>query len=63
MGEKLAKANERVKKQRGLVSDAGWKAKAEERVQEGERKRLGDLEAEIRELEGSLQRWEALRLE
>lgn len=63
VSEKLEKGNERVKKQRGMVGDEGWQAKAGEKVHEAERKKLGDLEAEIRELEGSLQRWEAIRLE
>lgn len=61
--EKIEKANERVKRQRGIVGDEGWKAKVDARLQEGEKKKLGDWEAELRELEGSLERWEALRLE
>lgn len=63
LSEKLEKANERVKRQRGLVGDAGWQAKVDTRVGEAERNKLGDWEAEVRELEGSLARWEALRLE
>lgn len=61
--DKLEKANERVKRQRGIVADEGWRTKVEARVQEVERKRLGDWEAEVRELEGSLERWEQLKLE
>lgn len=63
LGEKLDKANERLKRQRGLVGDAGWQAKVDARVGEAERTKLGDWETEVRELEGSLARWEALRLE
>lgn len=61
--DKVEKANEKVKKQRGIVSDEGWKAKVDAKLQEGEYRKLGDWEAELRELEGSLNRWEALKLE
>ena len=63
VGDKLEKANERVKRQRGIVGDKGWKDKVEAKLQEVELKKLSDWEAEVRELEGSLSRWEKLRLE
>lgn len=62
-GDKLEKANERVKRQRGIVGDEGWKSKVDAKLQDVEKKKLGDWEAEVRELEGSLSRWEKLRLE
>lgn len=61
--EKMERANERVKRQKGIVGDEGWKAKVDAKLQETEKKKLADWEAEVRELEGSLGRWEALKLE
>ncbi len=60
---KLTRANEMLKKQKGLVGDEAWKQKAGEGVQEMERRKLGDLEAEVRELEGSVGQFERLKLE
>lgn len=60
---KILKANERVNRQRGIVEDEGWKSKVDAKLQDVEKKKLEDWEAELRELEGSLERWEALKLE
>ena len=60
---KLARANEGVRRQRGIINDEGWNQKAAAAVKETERKRLGDLEAEVRALEGGLGEFERLKLE
>ena len=61
--QKLGRANEQLKRQKGIVGDQAWRAKASEQVQEGERRRLKDLEAEVRELEGGVGMFEQLKLE
>ncbi len=60
---KLHRASESVRRQRGVVHDEAWQKKAGEGVQEMERRRLRDMEAEVRELEGSLGEFERLKLE
>jgi len=61
--KKLNAASEGAKKQRAMVHDEEWKHKAILSVQESERKKLDNLEAEIRELEESIGRFETLKLE
>ena len=60
---KLVKASEGVRKQRAIVEDEGYRRKVEAGVQEGERRKLRDLEAECRGLEESVGQFERLRLE
>lgn len=60
---KMGVANEGIKKQRGILEDEGFQKKVKEELKEVERRRLEDFEAEVRELEGSVQRFEALKLE
>ena len=55
--KKLAVANEGVKKQRGILQDEGFLKKVKEELKEVERRKLEDLEAEVRELEGSVERF------
>lgn len=61
--KKMNTASEGAKKQRAMVHDEEWKKKAIASVQESERKKLDNLEAEIRELEDSIGRFETLKLE
>ena len=61
--KKLNAANDGVKKQRAMVDDEKWRQKADAKVQEGERKKLENLEAECREMEDSIASFEVLKLE
>ena len=61
--KKLGIANEGIKKQRGMLDDEGFQRKVKEELKEVERRKLEDYEAEVRELEGSVQRFEELKLE
>ena len=61
--KKLERASEVVKKQKGIVNDEGYKTKVSEELQEVERKKLKDAEAEVRELETSMQQFVRLKLE
>lgn len=45
------------------MHDEAWQKKAGEEVQEMERRRLRDMEAEVRELDGSVGEFERLKLE
>ena len=60
---KMVKAAEVVKKQKGLLGDEGFQAKVNAQTQEAERKKFSDAEAEVREMEASMQQFEALKLE
>ena len=60
---KMVRAAETVKKQKGILNDQGFKTKVSEELQESERKKLADAEAEVREMEVSMQQFEALKLE
>lgn len=53
--KKLAVASEGVKRQRGILQDEGFLKKVKEELKEVERRKLEDLEAEVRELEGSVE--------
>ena len=61
--KKLRTASDGAKKQRAMVHDEEWKKKAVASVQESERKKLENFEAEIREMEESIGRFETLKLE
>ena len=61
--KKLDKASEIVRKQRAILDDEGYKVKVSEELQEVERKKLKDAEAECREFEESIAQFERLRLE
>ena len=60
---KLEKASEGVKRQRGILDDEGYKKKVGDELQEVERRKLRDLEAECREFEESIQQFERLKLD
>ena len=59
---KMVKASEMVKKQRKMIEGDGW-AKMKREVQENETKKLEDAEGEVRVLEGTINRFERLKLE
>ena len=61
--KKLERASETVKKQRTILQDEVYKAKVSEELQEVERKRLRDAEAEVGEFEESIGMFERLKLE
>ena len=60
--KRMNTASEGAKKQRAMIHDEDWKEKAIVSVQESEKKKLDNLEAEIRELEDSIGRFETLKL-
>lgn len=60
---KLERANEAVKRQKAILNDEAYRAKVSEKLQEVERKKLEDAEAEVREMKNSLQQFERLKLE
>lgn len=61
--KKLNAASDGVKKQRAMVDDETWRQKADAKVQDGERKKMENLEAECREMEDSIASFERLKLE
>ena len=61
--KKLNAASDGVKKQRAMVDDESWQQKADMKVQEIERKKMENLEAECREMEESIASFEKLKLE
>jgi valyl-tRNA synthetase len=60
---KMEKASEVVKKQKSLLNDEAFASKVREELQELERTKLADAEKEVEEMQGSMQRLEALKLE
>ena len=61
--KKLERAAEGIKKQRGILEDEAYKSKVSEALQDVERRKLRDLEAESRAFEGSVAQFEQLKLE
>jgi valyl-tRNA synthetase len=61
--KKLERASELVKKQKGILADEGYKAKVGEELQEVERRKLRDAEAEVGEMEESVKQFELLKLD
>ena len=61
--KKLEKAAEAVKKQKKILSDEAYKTKVSKELQEVEQRKLEDAEAEVREMEISMQQFQALKLE
>ncbi|KAL9120281.1 MAG: hypothetical protein Q9187_003160 [Circinaria calcarea] len=61
--KKLERASENVRKQRGILDDEGFRSKVADELQEVERRKLRDAEAECREFEESIQQFERLKLE
>ena len=61
--KKLNAASDGVKKQRTLLDDEKWQQKADAKVQDGERKKMENWEAECREMEESIASFEKLKLE
>ena len=61
--KKLIAASDGVKKQRAMIDDEWRRQKLDAKVQESERKRLENFEAECREMEDSIASFEKLKLE
>ncbi|KFZ18786.1 hypothetical protein V502_03936 [Pseudogymnoascus sp. VKM F-4520 (FW-2644)] len=61
--KKLQKTHQGIDKQRKILDDPDYKAKVSEALQEVERKRLADLEAEQRGFEETIKQFEQLKLE
>ena len=61
--KKLNAASDAVKKQRTLLDDEKWQQKADAKVQDGERKKMENWQAECREMEESIASFEKLKLE
>jgi valyl-tRNA synthetase len=60
---KLERAAETVKKHRAILQDEGYHKNVSEELQEAQRQKLRNAEAEVREMEGSVQQFEKLKLE
>ncbi|KAI9806976.1 MAG: Valine--tRNA ligase, mitochondrial [Piccolia ochrophora] len=60
---KLQKASELITRQQKLLNDAGYQQKASAKLQESEKRRLADTEAEVRSYEDSIQHFERLKIE
>lgn len=52
-----------MQKQKKILDDPNYKTKVSEELQEGEKKRLADLEAEMRGFEETIKQFEQLKLE
>ena len=61
--KKMERASETVKKQKAILNDEAYKTKVSEELQEVERKKLRDAEAEVKEMETAMQQFERLKLE
>ena len=61
--KRLERANEGVKKVKAVLKAEGYAEKVRAEVQEAERKKLEDGEAEVKVLQESLEQFEALRIE
>jgi valyl-tRNA synthetase len=61
--KKLQRTRQGVEKQRKILDDPDYKAKVSEALQEVERTRLADLEAEQRGFEETIKQFEQLKLE
>lgn len=61
--KKLEKTRAGVQKQKKILDDPNYKTKVSEELQEGEKKRLADLEAEMRGFEETIKQFEQLKLE
>ena len=60
---KMDRAGDLVARQKKILDDEGYRAKVSEELQEVERRKLRDAEAELREMEASVQQFEALKLD
>lgn len=60
---KMEKASEAVRKQRAILDDPGYRSKVSGELQEMEKRKLKDAEAEVREFEASVAQFEQLKLE
>ena len=61
--DRLAKAQETVRRQKAIVNAPGWKEKVRPEVQETENKKLRDAEVEAALIEEQIRELEKLRLE
>lgn len=60
---KLERATETVKRQRAILEDGSYREKVREELQEVERRKLRDAEAEVREMEACWRQFERLKVE
>ena len=60
---KTVRAAESAKRQQKILNDPGYQQKVSSDLQEVEKKKLADFEAEIRNYEDSIQHFERLKLE
>jgi valyl-tRNA synthetase len=61
--KKLEKASVAVEKQRKLLGDEAYQQKVSQELQEVERKKLADAEAEVKEMQETISQFHALKLE
>ena len=61
--KKLEKTKMGIERQKKILGDKGYKEKVSEELQEVERRKLGDLEAESRGFEETIRQFEGLKLE
>ena len=59
----MSKASESAARQQKILSDPGYQKKVAAELQEVEKKKLADFEAEIRNYEDSISHFERLKLE
>ena len=60
---KVQRASDAASKQQKILNDPAYQQKVSEALQEVERKRLADFEAEMRNFEESIQQFERLKLD
>lgn len=60
---KLEKTKQGIERQNKILGDEGYKEKVSAELQEVERRKLGDLDAEKRGLEETIRQFEGLKLE
>ncbi|KAI9680110.1 MAG: hypothetical protein M1817_005127 [Caeruleum heppii] len=60
---KLQKASDGASRQQKILNDPGYQQKVAQDLQEAEKKKLADLEVEMRNLEDSMQQFERLKME
>jgi len=61
--KKLEKTNQGIERQKKILGDEGYKEKVSEELQEVEKRKLGDLEAEAKGFGETIKQFEGLKLE
>ena len=61
--KKLEKTSQGIERQKKILGDEGYKEKVTQELQDVEKRKLEDLEAEKRGLEESVRQFEGLKLE